>query len=92
MNKFLVVRPHISEKAAALTSARQYAFIVSNVATKPAIRRAIKDASRVDVERVRVINLAPKQRHLGRSTVINPGFKKAIVTLREGQKLDILPT
>ena len=90
-NKFLIKQTLITEKITRESSAGKYGFVVDNAATKPEIKKALKEIYKVDVEKVRVINTKPKQRRLGRSVGVKPGYKKAIVTLRAGQKLDILP-
>lgn len=74
-----------------MSSLGKYMFLVDGKATKPEIKKIIKDAYKVDALKVRIINIKPKRRRLGRSVGVKPGYKKAIVTLKEGQKLDILP-
>ncbi len=66
-------------------------FRVAPHATKPEIKKAVAARYKVTVTGVQVVNVKPKQRRLGRSSGIKPGFKKAVVTLQKGQKLDILP-
>ncbi len=92
VNKFLVKKPIISEKAARMSGERKYVFLVDKEAAKPEIKKALKDIYKVDSIQVRVINIKSKRRRLGRSIGVKSGYKKAIVTLKEGQKLDILPT
>ena len=66
-------------------------FLVDRKATKPEIKKIIQTTYKVDVEDVNIVNIKLKQRRLGRSVGVKPGYKKAVVTLKEGQKLDILP-
>lgn len=69
----------------------KYMFLVDKEATKPEIRKALRDIYKVDSTAVRVVNIKPKIRRLGRTVGVKSGYKKAIVTLKKGQKLDILP-
>ena len=87
---FLIKKPAITEKAARLAESRKYVFIVAPHATKPEIKKAVKEAYKVDAIAVNIINLPAKLKRYGqgpKSAV--GGARKAIVTLKEGQKLDI---
>ncbi len=83
--------PHITEKATRLGEENQYVFRVSKRATKPEIKRAIEEVYGVEVIKVRTIKMVPKRRRLGRSVGWKKGYKKAIVKIKEGQKIEILP-
>jgi large subunit ribosomal protein L23 len=68
----------------------QYSFEVSRLANKHQVKAAVEQIFDVDVVKVRVINVKPKTGRYGRRVVVRkPGWKKAIVTLAEGQRLDI---
>ena len=82
---------HISEKATDLVEKNQYAFKVSNRANKPEIKRAIENTYGVDVLDVNIIKVPRKKRRLGRITGWRKGYKKAIVRVKEGQKIEVLP-
>jgi len=69
----------------------KYVFLVEDGAAKPEIKKAVEGIYKVNVENVHVINTRPKPRRSGRYTGMKPGYRKAIVTLKKGQKLDILP-
>ena len=90
-NKLLIKHPIITEKITMLSQLGQYAFSIDKKANKSEIKKAVENAYKVQVTNVNIINVKPKQRRLGRSIGVKPGYKKAIVTLQEGQKLDILP-
>ncbi|PIR88715.1 MAG: 50S ribosomal protein L23 [Candidatus Harrisonbacteria bacterium CG10_big_fil_rev_8_21_14_0_10_44_23] len=90
-DKFLVKNPIITEKASRLSAHGQYLFLVKKNATKPEIKKSIEAGWKVKVDRVNIVNIKPKARRLGRTMGQKPGYKKAIVTLRAGEKLDILP-
>lgn len=81
--------PHLTEKASALGSKRQYIFRVAAGANKPQISRAVGAQYGVRVESVRVSNMPAKERRRGRQIGWKPGFKKAIVRLEEGQTIEI---
>ncbi len=91
MKRLTIQYPLITEKATIGASIGVYVFRVNDDATKPEIRKALKDAYSVDAEDIRIIRTKSKQRRLGRTFGIKPGFKKAMVRLKTGQKLDVLP-
>jgi large subunit ribosomal protein L23 len=68
----------------------QYSFEIDRHANKQQVRTAVQEIFDVDVIKVRIINVKPKRGRYGRRVVVrSPGWKKAIVTLAEGQRLDI---
>jgi len=91
MTKFLLKYPHISERATHAASRGVYTFVVATHATKPEIRKALKEAYNVTAVDVRIINVKSKMRRLRQSIGTKPGYKKAIVQLKKGEKLDVLP-
>ncbi len=90
-DKFLIKKPIISEKAVQLGQKGTYVFMVADHATTPEVRKALQAIYNVTIVKANVINAKPKTKRFGRSVGIKPGYKKVIVTLKEGQKLDILP-
>ncbi len=86
---FLVKKPWVTEKSVRLSAERKYAFIVKRRATKPEIKKAIKDAYKVDAVTVNVVNRPPKRKRFGAVRGMQEGYRKAIVTLKEGQKIDL---
>ena len=91
MNKFIVKYPLITEKAHDLSALGKYVFLVDNKANATEVKKVLKNIYKVDIVKVNVINAKPKPRRLGRSIGVKAGYKKVIITLKEGQKLDILP-
>lgn len=91
IDRFIVQHPIVSEKATVESAVGKYMFRVHNNATKSAVRQAIEEIYKVTVIGIRAMNVKPKVRRLGRTTGVKPGYKKVIVTLAKGQKLDILP-
>ena len=83
--------PHVTEKSTALAGKNEYVFKVSYRTNKIEVRQAVEDLYGVDVMRVNIINVSRKKRRLGRQTGWRKGYKKAIVKIKEGQKIEILP-
>ena len=82
---------HVTEKATDLTKGNQYVFKVFPDSSKQEIKKAVEEVYGVDVLQVRTIRVSRKQRRLGRTVGWRKGYKKAIITLKEGQKIEILP-
>jgi len=82
---------HITEKATGLTKQNQYVFKVFPEANKVEIKKAIEDLYGVDVISVKIIKVPPRRRRLGRISGWRKGYKKAIVKIKEGQKIEVLP-
>lgn len=90
-SKYLIKNPIITEKVTMNSHLGKYAFLVENSANKSEVKKAVQEIYKVTVVGVNIINVKPKARRLGRTMGVKPGYKKAIVTLKGGQKLDILP-
>ena len=85
-----IVRPLITEKTSARFQERgEYAFEVHPDASKPQIRQAIEELFGVKVTNVWTANQRGKEKRMGRSMGRRPNWKKAIVTLREGDSIDV---
>lgn len=85
----VIKRPVISEKSAALTEiAGRYVFEVALSASKPEIRDAVQKLFKVNVTSVRTMNMHGKVKRIGRGIVKKSNWKKAIVTLQEGQRIE----
>ena len=83
--------PYISEKASNLVKENQYIFRVFSEANKVEIKKAIEDVYGVDVEEVKIVKIPSKKRRLGRIEGTKSGFKKAIVKIKQGQIIEVLP-
>jgi large subunit ribosomal protein L23 len=83
--------PHITEKATDLTKKNQYVFKVFPRANKVEIKRAVEDLYGVNVVSVQIINVPSRKRRLGAIEGERGGYKKAIVKVAEGQKIEVLP-
>jgi large subunit ribosomal protein L23 len=86
-------RPLVTEKSSYQSGKlNQYSFIVSDTATRTQVKDAIETLYDVNVVRVNVINVPPKRGRRLRSRrllIRKPAYKKAVVTLAEGQTLQI---
>jgi large subunit ribosomal protein L23 len=89
----VIVAPRITEKAMADALLHQYTFVVHPGATKTQIRHAIEEIFHVNVLRVNTVNVRGKARSFARKGVRTHGkqsdFKKAIVTIKAGQKIEL---
>lgn len=91
INKFLVKNPIITEKAINLGKIGKYVFWVKNEAAAPEIKKVIESQYKVQVIKTNVVSIKGKIRRFGVMVGKKPGYKKIIVTLKPGQKLDFLP-
>jgi len=81
-------RPLITEKNAALQAQGKYAFEVAGEANKPQIKQAVEKAFTVKVTAVNVITVPGKTRRVGRRQVLTQSWKKAVVSLKPGDKIE----
>jgi large subunit ribosomal protein L23 len=82
---------HVTEKASRLAEKNEYIFKVEKNAGKQEIKKAIQNLYGVAVERVNVIKIPGKLRRVGKNQGYKQGYKKAIVKLFPGEKIEILP-
>lgn len=86
----VIKRPVISEKGTLQTELfRTYAFEVGRNSKKQEIAQAVEKLFNVKVSRVRTILMHGKYKRMGRFTSKQSNWKKALVTLREGHKIEI---
>jgi len=83
--------PHITEKATVLARQNQYIFKVYPRTNKIEIKKAIEALYGVDVTGVRIVNIPKKRRRLGKITGFRKGYKKAIIKIKGGQKIELIP-
>lgn len=83
----VIKKPLITEKSTDLQSKQDYVFKVDPRATKYQIKQAVEKVFKVTVLNVNVMNVTGKVRAIGRRRVLTSGFKKAIVTLKPGDKI-----
>lgn len=85
--KRVLVRPHLTEKSSVLAEAGQYTFLVTPDAEKISIARAVAARYAVHPIAVHIINLPGKRVRYGKTSGQRSGIKKAIVTLKAGEKI-----
>lgn len=85
-----VQEPRISEKATYLAEKDQYTFKVSPSYNKNEIKNAVEGIYGVNVLSVNIIKIPQKKRRLGKTQGYRKAFKKAVVRIKEGQKIEIL--
>jgi len=85
----VIRRPLVTEKNSLLQEKNKYAFEVKMTATKHQIKEAVEMAFKVKVAEVNVISVPGKARRMGRRMVMSPTWKKAVVTLEPGHKIQV---
>lgn len=89
----VIKRPIISEKSTALAEVgSRYAFEVAVQANKQEIKDAVQRIFSVKVRQVRTLTVHGKVKRVGRFVTKRPNWKKALVTLVDGQKIDFFQT
>jgi large subunit ribosomal protein L23 len=85
----VLLAPVVSEKSYGQIEQRKYTFKVHPDAHKTQIRHAVEQLFEVRVQDVKVLKVQPKPKRRGLSRGRRPGWKKAIVQLREGESIEI---
>jgi large subunit ribosomal protein L23 len=89
----IIVAPVITEKSMAGTAFQQYSFEVAKSASKTQIKSAIREIFKVDVIKINTVNVGGKSKNFARRGTRTSGkqadWKKAIVTLAPGQKIEL---
>jgi len=85
----VLLAPVVSEKSYSLITDRKYTFKVHKDAHKTQVRQAVEELFDVKVEKVNIVKVQAKPKRRGLIKGTRPGWKKAIVQLREGQSIEI---
>jgi large subunit ribosomal protein L23 len=85
----VLLAPVVSEKSYGQIEQRKYTFKVHPDAHKTQIRHAVEQLFEVRVQDVKVLKVQPKPKRRGVTRGTRPGWKKAIVQLREGESIEI---
>lgn len=86
----VIIRPLLTERSTILKEKfNQYLFEAAKTASKTDIKRAIEELFKVQVLKVRTMTMPGKFRRQGKSGGYRSDWKKALVTLQQGQKIDI---
>tara|TARA_Y100000590_G_scaffold424030_1_gene530492 strand:+ start:1256 stop:1549 length:294 start_codon:yes stop_codon:yes gene_type:complete len=84
-----IISPNITEKSTSLSEHNKIVFKVHKGANKNTIKKSIEKIFKVNVVKVNTINLKGKTKLVRGKKSIKSGYKKAIVTLKKGQSIDI---
>jgi large subunit ribosomal protein L23 len=87
----IIRRPIITEKATLLLENNQYTFEVMPKASKPEIKAAIESLFDVKVTGISTLNPPRKQRRMGKFAGYRATYKRAVVTLAEGDSIPLFP-
>ncbi len=87
----ILKNPYISEKATSLAKENKYVFKISDNANKIQVKKAVEEIYGSKVVEVNIIKVPRKRKRLGKHHGWKKGFKKAIVQIKEGQKIDVYP-
>ena len=85
----VLLAPVVSEKSYSLIADRKYSFRVHPKAHKTQVRQAVEELFDVKVENVNILKVKDKPKRRGLFKGKKPGWKKAIVELREGDRIEI---
>ena len=85
----IIIRPIITEKSMTFASENKYTFEVQKEANKKEIGKAIEDIFKVKVTKVNTLNIPGKFRRYGRYSGLTRTWKKAVVTLKAGDKIEV---
>lgn len=84
----VLIQPRISEKAGAMARIGKYVFKVRTGANKVEVKKAVEAAYKVHVTQVNIVTNQGKNRNFGNISGRTSDFKKAIVTLKQGEKIE----
>ena len=84
-----IISPNITEKSTTLSEFNKVVFKVNKNASKKSIKKSIEKIFKVNVTKVNTINLRGKSKLVRGKKSKKPGYKKAIVTLKKGQSIDL---
>ena len=84
-----IISPNITEKSTSLSQFNKVVFKVDKNANKKSIKKNIEKIFKVNVVKVNTINIREKSKLVRNKKSYKPGYKKAIVTLKKGQSIDL---
>ena len=85
----VLIRPVVSEKSYEMITQNKYTFKVHQDAHKTQIRQAVEELFDVHVVNVNIVKVQPKPKRRGVYKGIRPGWKKAVVQLKQGDSIEI---
>tara|TARA_Y100000590_G_scaffold47305_1_gene50133 strand:+ start:1844 stop:2137 length:294 start_codon:yes stop_codon:yes gene_type:complete len=84
-----IISPNITEKSTSLSEFNKIVFKVKKDASKSYIKKSIEKIFKVNVIKINTVNLKGKTKMVRNRKAFKPGYKKAIVTLKKGQTIDL---
>ena len=84
-----IISPNVTEKATSLSEYNKIVFKVHKGANKDSIKKSIEKIFKVKVVKINTINLKGKTKMVKNKKAYKPSYKKAIVTLKKGQSIDL---
>jgi len=84
-----IISPNVTEKSTSLSEHNKIVFKVQRKASKSSIKKSIEKIFKVKVIKINTINLKGTSKMVRNKKAFIPGYKKAIVTLKKGQSIDL---
>jgi len=84
-----IISPKVTEKSALLSDFNKVVFKVDKGASKNSIKKSIEKIFKVNVIKINTINIKGKNKIVRNKKAFKSGYKKAIVTLKKGQSIDL---
>ena len=85
----IIISPNVTEKSTSLLEFNKVVFKVHKGASKSSIKKNIEKIFKVNVVKINTINLKGKSKIVKNKKSYKPGYKKAIITLKKGQSIDL---
>ncbi|GAB6273439.1 MAG: 50S ribosomal protein L23 [Peptococcaceae bacterium] len=85
----ILKKPVITEKSISLVQGSKYTFIIALTANKVEVKKAVEELFKVKVKKVNTVRVKGKAKRVRNIVGRTPEIKKAIVTLREGDRIEI---
>ena len=84
-----IISPNVTEKSTSLSEFNKVVFKVHKGANKKSIKRSVEKIFKVNVTKINTINIKGKTKLVKNKKSFKSGYKKAIVTLKKGQSIDL---
>ena len=84
-----IISPNVTEKSTSFSNYNKVVFKVNKLASKNSIKRSVEKIFKVNVIKINTINLKGKTKIVRNKKTFKSGYKKAIVTLKKGQSIDL---
>lgn len=84
-----IISPNVTEKSTSLSEFNKIVFKVQKDASKDSIKKSIEKIFKVNVVKINTMNLKRRSKIVRNKKTFKPGYKKAIITLKKGQSIDL---